>query len=136
MTLPRLVLLALVALLPLAGCGSDDEGAAAPETTLTITVWPEGRDAGEPTVRRLECAPDASDAACTSLEELGADAFAPVDGDMACTEIYGGPQEARVEGTIDGTPVEADLSRTNGCEIARWDAVQAVVPVPAWDPAG
>jgi hypothetical protein len=136
-TIARVVVLALVPLLAVAGCGSEDEtaGSGAPETTLEITVWSKGRDADEPRVIRLECPPDASDPACTRLAELGPDAFDPVPADMACTELYGGPQEARVEGTIDGEPVEARLSRANGCEIARWDAVEAVVPVPPWDPA-
>ena len=130
-------MLVLVPLLAVAGCGSDDEtaGSGVQETTLEITVWSKGRDADEPRVTRLECQPDASDPACERLAELGADAFDPVPPDVACTELYGGPQEARVEGTVEGEPVEAHLSRTNGCEIARWDEVETVVPVPAWDPA-
>jgi hypothetical protein len=132
----RLALLALVAPLALAGCGDEagSEPAAPPETALNITVWPKGRGEGDATVRRLECASGASDRACARLAELGPDSFAPVAGDAVCTEIYGGPQEARIEGAVDGTPVEATLSRANGCEIARWDAVRAVVPVPPWTP--
>ena len=129
------MLLALVPLLALAGCGSEEEAGAGPQTALTVTVWAAGRDAGEPTMRTIECPSGPDDAACSAVEELGADAFAPVDGDMACTEIYGGPQEAHVEGTVAGEPVEADLSRANGCEIARWEEVQAVVPVPPWNPS-
>ena len=129
-------MLALVPLLAVAGCGdSDEEVGAPPATALEITVWSKGRDAGEPRVERLECAPDATDAACARLADLGPEAFDPVPAGTACTELYGGPQEARVEGTIDGEAVEARLSRTNGCEIARWDAVEAVVPVPPWDAA-
>jgi hypothetical protein len=128
-------LLALVSigfLLAPLGCGDEEqERAAAPATSLTITVWEQGRDAGEPETRTPECSAGASDRACERLAELGATAFAPVEGDAVCTEIYGGPAEAEVSGTIDGTPVEANLSRANGCEIARWEAVQAVVPVPA-----
>jgi hypothetical protein len=40
-----------------------------------------------------------------------------------CTEIYGGPQRARVVGTVKGQPVRATFSRTNGCEIARWQRI-------------
>ena len=48
--------------------------------------------------------------------------------DVACTEIYGGPQEADVRGTFRGRPVDAHFSRTNGCEIERWDTVQFLFP--------
>jgi hypothetical protein len=130
----RRTLLALVSigflLVPLA-CGDEEsEPAAAPATALTITFWPKGRGSGDPTTRTVECAADASDPACARLAEAGAAAFAPVAGDAVCTEIYGGPAEAEVSGTVDGAPVDATLSRANGCEIARWEAVRAVVPTP------
>ena len=46
---------------------------------------------------------------------------------MACTEIYGGDQVALVE----GSGFRAILNRTNGCEIARWDALAPVLEIPA-----
>ena len=49
--------------------------------------------------------------------------FAPVPLHALCTEIYGGPQQARVVGTVKGRLVRAALSRTNGCEIARWQRI-------------
>ncbi|MFJ3958767.1 serine protease inhibitor [Arthrobacter sp. NPDC090010] len=41
----------------------------------------------------------------------------------ACTDLYGGPETARVTGTLNGKPVEAKLSRTNGCSTAQWTAL-------------
>ena len=35
-----------------------------------------------------------------------------------CTQIYGGPETARVTGTINGKKVDRRFTRTNGCEIA------------------
>ena len=38
-----------------------------------------------------------------------------------CTEIFGGPDIATIQGTLRGEPVEAELTRANGCEIERFD---------------
>ena len=40
-----------------------------------------------------------------------------------CTEIYGGPDEVALEGTIGGEPVSTTLTRANGCEIDRFDRI-------------
>jgi hypothetical protein len=42
---------------------------------------------------------------------------------VVCTEIYGGPQKARVVGSVGGTRVQATFARANGCEIARWNRI-------------
>jgi hypothetical protein len=44
-----------------------------------------------------------------------------------CTQIDGGPATAEVSGTWRGERVEAEFSRQNGCEIARWDRVGALL---------
>jgi hypothetical protein len=118
-----------VAVSVLAGCGSDGGGSAQPRYDLTITYWPTGRD-GESRSATLQCDPDGGthpdpNGACDALLEHE-DALKPVAGDVACTEIYGGPQLA----TISGSGVDATLLRTNGCEIARWEALAAVVELP------
>lgn len=146
LTLGALVL--LVAGVFLAGCGSgesesqgpgdDASGIVLAETDLEITVWPEGRNAGEPQRYTLSC-PEPSgehpdpERACEVIYALDADDFRPVPGDAVCTEQYGGPQQARVEGTFasgeDVAPVALDLSRENGCQIGLWDKLEAVVPL-------
>jgi hypothetical protein len=116
----------------LAGCGSDGDGGGSPQPRydLTVTYWPTGRD-GDSRSATLTCDPDGGthadpNGACDVLLE-NEKALRPVPGDVACTEIYGGPQLA----TISGSGVDATLSRTNGCEIARWDALAPVVELPA-----
>ena len=47
--------------------------------------------------------------------------FAPVPKDIVCTEIYGGPQKARVIGTVAGHRIWATFTRENGCQIYRWN---------------
>lgn len=63
-------------------------------------------------------------AACRSLS---AARLAPVSPNVACTQIYGGPATARVRGTLAGKPVDAAFSRTNGCEIGRWQRNAALL---------
>jgi len=135
----RLAALAAAAFL-LAGCtadpfvssepGSVDSGSAttqpAQAVSLTITVWPNGR--GEPVYHAtLECDPIGGnhplpEAACASVR-TNPTALAPVRPDLSCTQEYGGPDRARVEGVVDGVPVSAELTRTDGCQIARWDSL-------------
>jgi hypothetical protein len=112
----------------LAGCGSD-VAPRAPRYDLTISYWPTGRG-GEARTATLQCDPDGGShpdvaAGCDALLRHE-DALQPVAGDVACTEIYGGPQLA----TISGPNAHTMLSRRNGCEIARWDALAPVVELP------
>ena len=69
--------------------------------------------------------------ACSQLDrktQWGSDPFAPVPPDANCTMIYGGPETARITGTWAGRPVDATFSRTNGCEMSRWDNLTPVLP--------
>lgn len=78
------------------------------ERTYTLVCDPAGGNHPDP------------EAACRSLSEMR-NPFAPVPSDAMCTQIYGGPHTATVTGTFRGEPVNARFSRTDGCEIARWD---------------
>ncbi len=111
---------ALLCALALVACGEEREAEAPAPSQLTVTVHPEGPE--HPGERRVvDCA---TDAACEVP-------LAPTPPDVACTEIYGGPATATVKGTRDGEPVEAEFSRINGCEIARWDDAEALLgPAP------
>lgn len=71
----------------------------------------------------------AGEAACRHLATLDAP-FAPVPDDAMCTEIYGGPQTARVTGHWHGEPVDLALSRVDGCRIAQWDSLGPLLPGP------
>jgi Subtilisin inhibitor-like len=124
---PRLLVALSIALLAPAA------PAAVAASRLSITVWPQGRQAAVVHRYTLACAPargtvPAPARACTSLRRLGAAAFAKVPPTTACTDIYGGPEQAHVRGLVAGRRVDAWLKRTNGCEIERWNRVRAVVP--------
>lgn len=108
---------------PLPGDGGGTDGAG---TALRVDVDLTGD--GDVTTWELTCDPAGGthpdpDAACAAVRVAWPEAFEPVGPDVACTEVYGGPQTARVLGTVDGAPVDAAFSRTNGCEIGRWNAV-------------
>ncbi|MFI9393324.1 SSI family serine proteinase inhibitor [Streptomyces bauhiniae] len=101
---------------------------------LTLVVH--GAGPGRDGVRQLFCHPASGDhpdpaAACRVLDEntrWGQDTFAPVPPDSVCTMIDGGPATAHVTGYWAGRPVDAEFSRSNGCEIARWDRLVPFLP--------
>ncbi len=136
----RLAVLAALATV-LGGCAAPDApgGSAQPPptpsptpaaTVLTITTAPS--QGARVRTWTLTCQPPAgshpkAQAACAFVGGAEASLLAPVPANQACTQIFGGSQIATVKGTWRGTPVDARLARTNGCEISRWDKVKALV---------
>jgi hypothetical protein len=101
-------------------------------TSLHITVWPHGQGHPGAKTYTLRCGPAGGTlprpaAACTQLARL-ARPFAPTPKDSVCTQIYGGPRQALVTGRFRGRVIRARFSRTNGCEIARWEHVRLLFP--------
>lgn len=45
-----------------------------------------------------------------------------------CTQVYGGPQSARIRGTIGSRTIDRRFTRRDGCEIADWDRAVPLVP--------
>jgi hypothetical protein len=100
------------------------------ETDLTIVI---DDGAGKKTTWTLTCDPAGGThpnpaAACAALAASGTEALAPKRKDVACTQVYGGPQRATVTGTWQGKPVRSSFSRTDGCEIRRWDLLRGLLP--------
>ena len=118
----RLVLLVVVVAL-LGGCGEDDEQpAAAPALAeLTVEVDPDGADAQEPRTATVQCDGPEDSELCKAVDALDTEVFEPTPGNVACTQQYGGPETATVTGTFKGEQVDAEFGRQNGCEIARWE---------------
>jgi len=118
----RSLLPALLAAAALAGCGGDDEQAAAPapadSTRLTITVT---KAAPDPIRMELRCG---GDDPCERLQLRKLQRIAePHDPTRACTLVYGGPEKARITGTLAGEPVDVTVTRSNGCGIADYEAL-------------
>jgi Subtilisin inhibitor-like len=99
--------------------------AATPSSKSALLVVFKRSEQAKPVVRRLNCTPPGGTVlqparACAGLEDM-ARPFAPVPRNAVCTEIYGGPQTARVTGSFRGRRIWVVFRRTNGCEIDRWD---------------
>lgn len=147
MTATKLAQLLLAMLLTLTACGKGStvgdrssetptmqtsptsESSQEPQSQLTVHVEP-GQDA-QPREWTLHCDPPggshpAPEAACAALA-AASDPFKPVPPDAICTQIYGGPQTATLEGTWRGERVHATYNRKNGCEIHRWEAIKAAL---------
>ncbi|MER6626464.1 SSI family serine proteinase inhibitor [Streptomyces sp. NPDC000931] len=97
-----------------------DEDALTPE---------EGFEEGEWT---LTCAPVGGDhpdpeAACAEIEEVGSEPFTLDTSDSMCTLQIGGPEVARVTGHVNGTEIDTEFNKRDGCEIERFDEVHSVL---------
>ena len=125
---------ALVAVLAAAvSCGAGQTAprasAPGPQTSLSITLWEQGREqTAAPTRWTLRCDPDGGTLprradACERLRKL-ARPFAPLRQDLICTDVYGGPQQAVIAGRHEGRRVWVALAARNGCEIARWNRLK------------
>lgn len=95
-------------------------------TSLTLTWFPKGPDAPEgKRVLTVTCpeVPADTDKDCQELiSQAQTDLFnAELPPGTVCTEIYGGPQTLRVRGTLSGRRIDTTFSRTDGCQIDRWD---------------
>ena len=120
--------LGVIALVALATSAA---AAAGPRTRLTVTVWPQGLGADTPSrTWTLRCEPPGGThprpaRACRALLR-NRTALRPVPRDAVCTEIWGGPQVARVRGVLRGRRISSWFNRRNGCEIHRWDRLAPV----------
>ena len=138
----RLAVLA-VAVLALAACGAGDEGTdgagseppapEGPATALEVTVWPTGRGNGPEHMTTLECDPvggthPAPEESCTILA-ANRDLLEPLPADVMCTQQFGGPEQAWVRGTFQGSEVDVRYNRGNGCEISRWEQLEPLFKV-------
>lgn len=116
---------------PLGPAPSVSRSAVPAAAGLTVEVDATGEGATE--TWTLTCDPTGGthpdpQAACLVLGTAeGRAALEPVPMDTACTQLWGGPQTAHVTGTLDGQAVDATFSRSDGCQIARWDALEPLL---------
>jgi hypothetical protein len=116
------------------GCGSAASAPpASPATTsLKISFWAEGKAASTPLTWTLRCDPPAGSLpraadSCRRLKVMGKP-FALPRARAACTQVYGGPQQATIAGIYLGQRVFASLAMNDGCQIARFKKLGFLVP--------
>lgn len=128
----RIVVPAVVAVLALAACGSDDTttstAGGGTDTDLTFRLDPDGPGGAEAQEATVTC-PGGDEEACATIDVLPDDPAAPTPSNQACTEVYGGPDTLTVNGTLRGETVAGAFDRTNGCEIQRFDQFADVLAV-------
>ena len=116
----------LVAAAAVATCSSSVSAGTAGPTALRVVFWADSARTAPDATWTLMCNPAGGTLArparaCARLAAGGAKLFAPVPRGVACTQIYGGPQKARVTGLVAGRHVWAVLTRTDGCQVGRWN---------------
>lgn len=133
-----LIVAALLALA--AGCGSDDgNGGQAAETEPAPPEAPQAEldfavnlEEGERDRFSITCDEEIEPELfrfCENLDVLRE--IASVDRtEQVCTQLYGGPETARVTGTALDEEVDLRLSRENGCRIAEWQTVFGLLGKP------
>lgn len=114
-----------IAAAALVACAAGSAGTAS-QTWLNVTYWDNGIDLSAPVRWTLRCDPPRGTLArparaCNRVATGGTKLFAPIPPDVACTQIYGGPQVARVVGVVSGKRIWATFSRQDGCQISRWN---------------
>ena len=118
----------LVAVLLAVTAATTASAATTATSALRVTYWEDVAKPSESITWTLRCNPARGSLprparACSRLAAGGARLFAPLPRNIVCTEIYGGPQRARVVGTVNGRRIFATFARSNGCEIDRWQRI-------------
>lgn len=80
----------------------------------------------------LTCAPAGGDhpdpeAACAEIETVGTEPFTLDTSDAMCTMQIGGPEVVRVTGHVNGTDIDTEFNKRDGCEIERFEEVHTVL---------
>jgi hypothetical protein len=137
----RAVVVAAIVLTWLAGAGAGPATAAAAEPPVRLTIVFMRSHSGPPHVAHLRCSGsragadgflrDAGPASACARARRIATLLTTRPHPRACTQLYGGPERARVTGRIGGSRVARRFGRTDGCQIADWTKAQPLLPRPS-----
>jgi hypothetical protein len=107
----------------------------APAVTLTVR-YTNGSQVER--VAHLRCRGDSARAdgflrtsarpACLRARKIASFLASKPSAKRVCTQIYGGPQRARITGTIGARRINRSFRRTDGCQIGDWQFAVPLVP--------
>jgi len=108
--------------------GASGAAAVSQSISLRVTYWADSAKPRSGVSWTLRCSPPRGShprpvVACRRLAAEGRTPFARPPQEIVCTKTYGGPQKARVVGLVAGKRVWATFTRTDGCEIGRWQRI-------------
>jgi hypothetical protein len=135
--LRRAAAAAVAAAVAAAWAGASVAGGADPSVRLTVAFVP--RESAARQVAHLRCTASRATAdgflrrvgaarACRHARRIAAFLARRPPSDRACTQIFGGPQRARVTGRIGARRVDRRLARRDGCEVSDYNRVVPLVP--------
>jgi hypothetical protein len=111
--------------------------AATAPAPVTLTVRYTGGSQVE-RVAQLSCRGDSARAdgflrtsalpACRRARKIASFLASKPSSKRICTQIYGGPQRARITGTIGDRRIDRRFKRTDGCQIGDWQYAVPLVP--------
>ena len=144
-------LAALTALLVLAMAGVAGDAGSHPGHSNTILSIVVDDGAGGVKRAKLRCLQSGTSATgflrkrrwhrlCAGAEQLADFLRTPPDPERVCTQVYGGPQTARIRGYVDARPVDRGFDRRDGCGIEDWRRARMLLggepPAPSPDGGG
>jgi hypothetical protein len=94
-----------------------------PLTTLQVIV----RVPGSPPASHYVVCPAWGPATSPSCGEVGTVLRLARQRPRLCVQVWDGPATADIHGLVHGRPVRLHLTRSDSCEIARWDELRALL---------
>jgi hypothetical protein len=136
-----LSLLGLLLVVAVAACGSDDAKSGSGSATTTGTELKVTGESAKALSGTVSCSGDTSkgtgmfaDNAVEVCQKISNEpaAFSKVgDDSRMCAQMYGGPEHARIQGTVASEKVDVTVTRNDGCGIDDWQQLEWLLGPPA-----